>query len=110
MTLKALRYATAKAVKGSTVRLGMAATLIFELLCVAGVLFMIRFLIALSRDGRTKSRCHVVYLTSLHAATEDDFSPLAAVGGATLRKSDANSRPRFSAVAGGRKQLFRRVG
>ena len=38
----------------------MTATLIMEVLCVAGVLFMIRFLVALFTDGKSKSHYSVV--------------------------------------------------
>ena len=87
----------------------MAATLIFELLGVASVVFMIRFLIALSRDGRAKSRCHVVYLTSRRTETGGDSPRPATAAGAAFRSSDANS-PGFKVIAGGRERPFRRVG
>jgi len=38
----------------------MTATLIMEIVCVAGVLFMLRFLIALFADGKRKCGHHVV--------------------------------------------------
>ena len=41
----------------------MTGTVIMEVLCVAGVLFMIRFLVALFRDGKAKSPSGVVYLS-----------------------------------------------
>ena len=47
--------------KGLAARFSLAVTLIFELFCVAGMVFMIRFLIALFKDGRAKSQCHVVF-------------------------------------------------
>ena len=87
----------------------MVAILIFELLCLASLVFMIQFLIVLSRDGITKSRCRVVYLTSRPPEPEDDSYRLAtSFGGA--RSSNANSRPPFKVIAGRRKRPFRRVG
>ena len=97
------------ATKGSAVRFNVAITVIFTLLCVAGVVFMIRFLIALSMDGRAKSRCRVVYWTSGHTETEGDASRLAVRAGTAL-KSGANSRPGFEVIAGRGGRPFRRVG
>jgi hypothetical protein len=87
----------------------MAAALIFELLCVAGVVFMIRFLIALSGDGRTKSQGHVACLTSWRTETDGDSVRLASAAGAASR-SDANSRLWFKVIAGRGERPFRRVG
>jgi hypothetical protein len=87
----------------------MAAIVIFELLCVAGIAFMIRFLIALS-EGRAKSRCRIVCSTTPHMQTEEDSSRFSIVGVAAFRKSDANSRPRFKVIAAGPKRPFCRVG
>jgi len=85
----------------------VAITVIFTLLCVAGVVFMIRFLIALSRDGRTKSRRNVVYLTSWRPETEGEFSRFA-IG--TAVRSDANSRLGLTVIVGRGERPFRRVG
>ena len=87
----------------------MAVTLIFGLLCVAGAIFMIRFLIALSRDGRANSPCRVVYLTPGHMEAESDSSRCATVARTALR-SDTNSRRRFKVIAGRDEWPFRRVG
>ena len=85
------------------------AALVFELLCVAGVVFMIGFLIALSRDGRTKSQRHVVYLTSWRTETDGNSVRLASAAGAASR-SGADSRLRFKVIAGKGEHPFRRVG
>lgn len=87
----------------------MAATLIFESLCLASIIFMIRFLIALSRDGRTTSRCHVVHLTPRHPETEDfpdwRLRPQPHSGGAMRTPGvDSKSSPAV------REWPFRRVG
>ena len=79
----------------------MATALIFELLCAASLVFMICFLTALLRDGKTKTRCHVVHLISPHAES----------GAAALRRSNAASRLRFEVIVGGlSRRSTRRVG
>ena len=87
----------------------MAVALIFEVLCVAGVVFMISFLIALSRDKRTESRPRVVYFMSRHTETEEHSSRSATAAGTALR-SDANSRLGFKVIAGRGERPLRRVG
>lgn len=77
----------------------MAATLIFELLCVASAVFMICFLIALFRDGKRKTRCQVVHITSPHPETDG-----------AIRASSAGSRRRFKVIAGGLDRISRKVG
>ena len=88
----------------------MVATLVLELFCFIGIVFMIRFLIALFREGRTTSRCQVVHLTSRHLETEDDPSQWVAMAGAAFSRNDAKSRLGLKAIAGGRERPFRRVG
>jgi hypothetical protein len=78
----------------------MVVTFIFELLCLTSLVFMICFLIALFRDGRTKSRCHVVHLKSRYTGSE----------GAAFMRSNPDSRDRFKLIAGGRDRLSRKVG
>ena len=87
----------------------MAATLIFGLLCVAGVIFMIGFLVALSGDGRANSPCRVIYLTPGHMEAQSDPSRFATAAG-TAVTSDTNSRLRFKVIAGKGERSFRRVG
>ena len=92
------------------VRFNVAITVIVTLLCVAGVVFMIRFLIALFKDGGTKSRCHVVYLTSRHQEMEDSSCRLAAAEGVAFESGDVGSRPGLKVIAGRGERRFRRVG
>ena len=87
----------------------MAVALIFELLCVVGVVFMISFLVALSRDGRRSSRFRVVCLMFRHTETERKSFQSANAAGTALR-SDPNFRRGFKVIAGRREQGFRRVG
>ena len=72
-------------------RFSMAAAMTFELLCVASVVFMICFLIALLRDGKKTSRRHVLHLISPHPESE----------AAVLRTSNADSRLRLKVIVGG---------
>jgi hypothetical protein len=108
IVLRAEWYAEARPSEGSAVRLGMTATLVFEVMCVAGVLFMIRFLVALFRESRRKSSCRIVYLSSRRTQTRNDaFSLIPTAGSgrsANLRRS------RFEVIAGGTKPPARRVG
>ena len=64
IALKAEWHAKARLAEASAVRLDMTGTLIMEVLCVAGVLFMIRFLVALFREDKPKSPSRVVYLSA----------------------------------------------
>lgn len=86
----------------------MTATLIMEVLCVAGVLFMIRFLVALFRESKPVSRCRVVHLSSRRTQTENDAFGLIPEAGSG--RSDTARRPRFKVIAGGGKSPVRRVG
>ena len=88
----------------------MAVTVIFTLLCVAGVAFMIHFLIALSRDGGPKSPGQVLCLTSRHQETDDKPSRLATAGGIAFERGDVGARPEFTVIAGRGERGFRRVG
>jgi len=87
----------------------MAVTMIFGLLCVAGIAFMICFLVALSRDGRSEPRCRVIYMGLRHPETGGNFTRLASPAGPALG-SDANSRLGLKVIAGRAEQPFRRVG
>jgi hypothetical protein len=86
----------------------MIATLIMAALCVAGVLFMIRFLVALFRESKPKSPCRVVHLSSRHPQTESDGFDL--ITGAGSGRSETARRPRLEVIAGGTKPPARRVG
>lgn len=86
----------------------MTATLIMAVPCVAGVLFMIRFLVALSRESRRNFSCRIVYLSSRCTQTENDaFSLIPAAG---YGRSANFRRSRFEVIAGGTKPPVRRVG
>ena len=87
----------------------MAVTMIFGLLCIAGMAFMICFLVALSRDGRSEPRCRVIYMGLRPSDTEENFPRLASPAGTALR-SDANSRLGLKVIAGRAERPFRRVG
>ena len=85
----------------------MVAILILELLCVAGVAFMIRFLIALHKDARISSDGCVVQLTCyLRVNHEPSTSCLAR---AAAKPRDVNF-PGYQVISGGRERPFRRVG
>jgi len=86
----------------------MTATLIMEVLCVAGVLFMLRFLVALSRDGKAKSPCRVVYLLS--PRTQTDNRAFGLIPEAGSERSDTHRRSRFEVIAGGTAPPARRAG
>jgi len=86
----------------------MTATVIMEVLCVAGVLFMLRFLVALFRDGKPKSPRGVVYLYSRRTQTEDDAFGLIPEAGSG--RSDTHRRSPFEVIAGGTAPPARRVG
>ena len=92
----------------STKRLGMTATLIMAVLCVAGVLFMIRFLVALCRESKRKSPCRIVHLSSRRTQTENDAFSL--IPGAGSGRSDTHCRSRLKVIPGGTAPPARRVG
>ena len=93
--------------KGSAVGFGMTATVIMEVLCVAGVLFMIRFFVALFREGRPKSPSRVVCLSSLPTPSGNGVLQLASDARARSEWSDPT---RFQAIVGGTNPPVRRVG
>jgi len=79
----------------------MAGTLIFELLCVAGIVFMVWFLVVLSTDGKRKPRCRVVYSTAWRTKTDgESFQSFSAIG-VSLR-SNTNFRSELKVIAGRR--------
>lgn len=86
----------------------MTATLMFEVICVAGVLFMVRFLAALFREGKPKSPSRGVYLYSRRTQTENDAFGLIPEAGSG--RSGTHRRSRFEVIAGGAKPPARRVG
>ncbi len=85
----------------------MAAIVIMEGICAAGVVFMICFLAVLLRGSKRKSACRVVHLSSRHPQTESDAFGLIAEGSG---RSDTHRRSRFKVIAGGGKSPVRRVG
>ena len=85
----------------------MTATVIMEVLCVAGVLFMIRFLVALFREGGPKSPSRVVYLSSWPTASGNGVLHLASDARARSEWSDPT---RFQVIVGGTNPPVRRVG
>jgi len=79
----------------------MTATWVMEAFCVAGVLFMVRFLVALVREARVKTPCCVVYLSSQHAPSQDDaLNPVTEMG-IRSERDDSYRRVRFEVIAGG---------
>jgi len=79
-----------------------------EAICVAGVLFMIQFLVALFREGKPKSPRHVVYLSS--RPTEQGVLHLASEPGARSARSETGHPTRFQVIVGGTNPPARRVG
>lgn len=88
----------------------MTGTVIMEVLCVAGVLFMIRFLVALFRDGKAKSPSGVVYLSLPSPQSENGVFYVASKPGARSGRSDTRHQPGFQVIVGGTKPPARRVG
>jgi len=88
----------------------MTATLIMEVLCVAGVLFMIRFLVALFRESKPVSPCCVVHLSSQPTQTEHDALGPITEAGTRSGRSYTHHQSRFKVIAGGGKSPVRRVG
>ena len=88
----------------------MTATLIMEALCVAGVLFMLRFLVALFTDGKPKSPSHVVYLSSRPTQGEHGVLHLASEPGARSARSGTRQPTGFQVIVGGSNPAVRRVG
>ena len=88
----------------------MTGTLIMEVLCVAGVLFMIRFLVALFREDKPKSPRRVVYRLTLPAHSENGVLHLAGGPGARSERSDTRRPTRFQVIVGGTNPPVRRIG
>jgi len=88
----------------------MTATLMFEVLCVAGVLFMIRFLVALFREDKPKSPSRVAYLSTWPTQSEHGELHLAGGPGARSERSDTRRPTRFQVIVGGTNPPVRRVG
>ena len=88
----------------------MTGTLIMEVLCVAGVLFMIRFLVALFREDKPKSPSRVVYLSTWPSHGENGVLHLAGEPGARSERSDTRHPTGFQVIVGGTKPSVRRVG
>ena len=88
----------------------MTGTVIMEVLSVAGVLFMIRFLVALFREGKPESPCRVVYLLSRPTQAENGGLHLANELGARSEWSDTRHPTRFPVIVGGANPPVRRVG
>lgn len=105
--LKHLAYARAERAQGWAGRFSMVAILILELLCAAGVAFMIRFLIALHKDARVSSDGCVVRLTRYLRVNHEPSTSTFARAAAEPR--DVNF-PRYQVIPGGRERPLRRVG
>jgi len=86
----------------------MTGTAIMEVLCLAGVLFMIRFLVALFRDGKPKSPSQVVYLSTRQSGNR--VLRLASGSGVRSGRSGMRHPTGFQLIAGGTKPPVRRVG
>ena len=88
--LKGIRRAARRIFEGG---LAVAATVIFELLCLAALAFLLRFLFAMHKEARPKSQHQVVVMPVRH------------------RKSGgASSNLALKAIVGGRGRFLRRVG
>ena len=85
----------------------MTATLIMEIICVAGVLFLLRFLIALFADGKRKSRHHVVYRPSWTPPRE---SVLLYREESEAREPNLAQRTGFQVIEGGSSPPVRKIG
>jgi hypothetical protein len=86
----------------------MAAIVVMEGICAAGVVFMICFLAVLRRGSRRKPSCQVVHLLSEHPQTESGAFGL--ITGWSSGKSATSPRPQFEVLAGGTEPPARRVG
>ena len=87
----------------------MTATLMMmAAICVAGVLFMLRFLVALSRESKPKSSGRVVFLASRNTPTENEAFGL--IPGAQFGRSGPRGQSRLQVVADGHARPARRVG
>lgn len=86
----------------------MVTILVLELLCTAAVVFMLRFLVALRGDAKTKTACSVVRLTPRNPHPKDEPSRATLAKAAPLQR-DANF-PAYRVIAGGRERPFRNVG
>lgn len=87
----------------------MTATLIFGLLCVGGLVFLIKFLTALLREGKRRSRSQIIYLTLPDRGIRHNSSRLATMAGGTFRRH-RDDRPQFKTITGGRVPTSRRAG
>jgi len=88
----------------------MTATVILEVLCLAGVVFMIRFLVALFTDGKRNSRHHVVYQPSWPSRRDNGLLHLTSESGTMSAGSDTRSQLGFQVISGGANRPARRVG
>jgi len=88
----------------------MTGTLIMEVLCVAGVLFMIRFLVALFREDKPKLPSRVVYLSAWPSQGEHGVLHPAGEPGARSERSGTRHPTRLQVIVGGTKPPVRRVG
>ena len=86
----------------------MTVPLIMAAVCVAGVMFMLRFLVALFAGSKPKSTGRVVFLPSRSARTENDafgLIPEAEFGG-----SGPHDQSRFQVIADGNARSTRKLG
>ena len=81
----------------------MTATLIFGLLCVAGLVFLVQFLTALLRDGKGSSRSQIIYLAPRHRGIRTS-------GPVTMVRRHPDDHPQFKTITGGRVPASRRAG
>jgi hypothetical protein len=86
----------------------MAAIVIMEGICAAGIVFMICFLAVLLRGRKRKPFVQVVHLLTQHPETQSDRFSL--ITGTRSGKSDTSRRPQFEVLAGGTESPARRVG
>ena len=87
----------------------MTATLIFGLLCVAGLAFMVRFLTSLLREGTRRSRSQIIYSTLPHRGIRHNSSGLLTMAGGIFPRH-RDDRPQFETITGGRVPTSRRAG
>jgi hypothetical protein len=87
----------------------VVATLIFELLCVAGLLFLLRFLTALYREGKRTPRSPIACVIPLNRRVLGNSSRLVAIAGGAHRRQRYD-RPPLTTISGGREQPPRKAG
>lgn len=106
---EAERYAEVSLTNAQLARLAMTATLMMmAAVCFAGILFMLRFLVALSRESKPKNPGRVVFLPSRNTPTENEAFGL--IPGAQFGRRGPRGKSRLQVIADGHARPARRVG